>query len=44
MRAMLDCGGDHAAVLARFLGTLTPQQEATLAALIRQHQREGGEG
>ena len=43
MRAMLDRGGDHAAVLARFLGTLTPQQEATLAQLITQHQAAGGE-
>ena len=43
MHALLDRGGDHAAVLARFLGKLTPQQEATLAALIAQHQAEGGE-
>lgn len=35
MRAMLDRGGDHAAVLSRFLGTLTPEDEATLAALLR---------
>jgi predicted transcriptional regulator len=37
MWAMLDRAGDHAAVLARFLGTLTPQQEATLARLINAH-------
>jgi predicted transcriptional regulator len=43
MRAMLDRGGDHAAVLARFLGTLTAQEEATLAALITEHQAAGGE-
>lgn len=45
MRAMLDRGGDHAAVLARFLGTLNPQEEATLAQLITQQRRAaGGDG
>jgi predicted transcriptional regulator len=45
MHAMLDRGGDHAAVLARFLGTLTPQEEATLTQLItQQRQAEGGDG
>jgi predicted transcriptional regulator len=34
MQAMLDKGGDHAAVLARFLHTLTAEDEATLAALL----------
>jgi predicted transcriptional regulator len=34
MRAMLDRGGDHAAVLTRFVGTLTPDDEATLAKLL----------
>jgi predicted transcriptional regulator len=34
MQAMLDKGGDRAAVLARFLGTLTAEDEATLAALL----------
>lgn len=34
MQAMLDKGGDHAAVLSRFLRTLTPEDEATLAALL----------
>jgi predicted transcriptional regulator len=34
MQAMLDKGGDHAAVLARFLHTLAPEDEATLAALL----------
>jgi predicted transcriptional regulator len=43
MRAMLDRGGDHAAVLARFLGTLTPQEEATLARLLAVHRDQGGE-
>jgi predicted transcriptional regulator len=43
MRAMLDRGGDHAAVLARFLGTLTPQEETTLAQLITDHQAADGE-
>ena len=31
---MLDRGGDHAAVLTRFVGTLTPDDEATLAKLL----------
>jgi predicted transcriptional regulator len=43
MRAMLDRGGDRAAVLARFLGTLSPQEEATLAELISRHRAEGGD-
>jgi predicted transcriptional regulator len=43
MRAMLDRGGDHAAVLARFIGTLTPQEEATLAQLIAEHQAQDDE-
>lgn len=34
MRALLDKGGDHAAVLTRFLGSLTSEDEATLAALL----------
>jgi predicted transcriptional regulator len=34
MRAMLDRGGDHAAVLTRFVGALTPDDEATLAKLL----------
>jgi predicted transcriptional regulator len=38
MRAMLDRGGDHAAVLTRFIGTLTPAEEATLARLLTEHQ------
>jgi predicted transcriptional regulator len=43
MRAMLDRAGDHTAVLSRFLGSLTQQQEATLARLINEHRLEGGE-
>lgn len=43
MHAMLDRGGDHAAVLTRFLGTLTADQEATLAQLLHQHQATSGE-
>ncbi len=35
MHAMLDRGGDHAAVLSRFIGTLTAEEEATLAALLK---------
>jgi predicted transcriptional regulator len=44
MRAMLDRSGDHTAVLARFLGTLSPQQEATLARLVNEHRGEGDDG
>jgi predicted transcriptional regulator len=43
MRAMLDRGGDHTAVLARFVGTLSAQEEATLARLIAEHRRRDGE-
>lgn len=39
MRAVLDRGGDHAAVLSRFVGTLTPAEEAMLAELLN---RSGG--
>lgn len=42
MRAMLDRGGDHAAVLTRFLGTLTPDEEATLSQLLNQPKTAGG--
>jgi predicted transcriptional regulator len=34
MRAMLDRGGDHAAVLSRFVGTLSEDEERTLAGLL----------
>jgi len=42
MRAMLDKGADHAAVLSRFLRVLSPEDEATLARLLRQ-EHAGGE-
>ncbi len=42
MRAMLDKGADHAAVLSRFLRVLSPEDEATLARLLRR-ERPGGE-
>jgi predicted transcriptional regulator len=44
MRAMLDRGGDHAAVLTRFLGTLTADEEATLANLLARQRAAGGGG
>jgi predicted transcriptional regulator len=43
MRAMLDRGGDRAAVLSRFLGTLSPEEEATLAQLLDRQRTSGGE-
>jgi len=43
MRAMLDRGGDHAAVLTRFLGTLSADEEATLAQLLNHPKAAGGE-
>jgi predicted transcriptional regulator len=42
MRAMLDKGADHAAVLSRFLRVLSPEDEATLAQLLRRP-RPGGD-
>ena len=42
MRAMLDRGGDHAAVLTSFLGTLSPDEEATLALLVNRQRAAGG--
>jgi predicted transcriptional regulator len=44
MRAMLDHGGDHAAVLSRFLGTLSAQEESTLAELLSRQHAHGGAG
>ncbi len=41
MRAMLDRGGDHAAVLTRFLGSLTPEDESTVAALLHRSAERG---
>ncbi len=34
MRAVLDRGGDQAAVLSRFVGTLSPEEEKTLSRLL----------
>ena len=34
MRAVLDRGGDQAAVLSQFVGTLSPEEEKTLARLL----------
>lgn len=42
MRAMLDRGGDQAAVLSRFLNTLTATEEATLAKLLDAHRADDG--
>jgi predicted transcriptional regulator len=42
MRAMLDKGADHAAVLSRFLRVLSAEDEATLAALLHPD-RPGGD-
>ena len=44
MHAMLDRGGDHAAVLSRFLGTLSAEEEATLTALLNTSTAEPGPG
>jgi predicted transcriptional regulator len=41
MRAMLDRGGDHAAILAQFVGTLSRDEETTLARLLRHRSRTG---
>lgn len=41
MRAMLDKGADHAAVLSRFLGVLSPEDEATLTRLLRRGRMSG---
>jgi predicted transcriptional regulator len=43
MQAMLDKGGDHAAVLARFLRTLTAEDEATLAELLNRARADGSD-
>lgn len=41
MQAMLDKGGDHVAVLRRFLRTLSTEDETALADLLERQQREG---
>jgi predicted transcriptional regulator len=40
MRAMLEKSGDHAAVLSRFLRTLTPEDSLTLTELMRHRGRK----
>jgi predicted transcriptional regulator len=42
MRAMLDKGGDHAAVLTRFLRSLSHEDEATIADLLSRQRGESG--
>ncbi len=44
MRLMLDRGADHAAVLTRFVGTLSPDEEAMLARLLSENQTPAGRG
>jgi predicted transcriptional regulator len=39
MRAVLDRGSDREAVLARFVGELTAEDERTLAALLQSNNR-----
>jgi predicted transcriptional regulator len=39
MRAVLDRGGDHAAVLTRFLGTLSDDEKRTVAEVLRPTRR-----
>lgn len=41
MQAMLEKGGDRAAVLSRFLRTLSPEDEATLADLLERQRTDG---
>ena len=41
MQQVLEAGGDRAAVLSRFLGALSPQDEATLHELLAARDRDG---
>ncbi len=41
MRALLDKGADHAAVLSRFLRALSPEDAATLTHLLGRDRRDG---
>ena len=41
MRATLDRGGDHAAILTRFVSTLSLDEERTLARLLDPHRGSG---
>jgi predicted transcriptional regulator len=45
MRAMLEAGDDRTAVLARFVGALSPEDERLVADMLREgaDHREGGE-
>lgn len=42
MRAVLDAGQDHTAVLTQFLGTLTADEESVLVGLLKGKRRRGG--
>jgi predicted transcriptional regulator len=39
MRAVLDTGADHAAVLTHFIGTLTPDEASVLARVLTDKRR-----
>jgi predicted transcriptional regulator len=41
MRAVLDSGGDQQAVLSRFIGTLSPDEETILRQLLKDRRQEG---
>lgn len=41
MRAVLDAGDDHAAVLTHFIDTLSPEEETVLARLLDAGDRRG---
>jgi predicted transcriptional regulator len=43
MRALLDRGADQTAVLSRFVGTLSPDQERTLARLLTRPDGHGAQ-
>jgi predicted transcriptional regulator len=40
MQALLDKGGDHVAVLRRFVRTLSPEDETALAELLARRQQD----
>lgn len=44
MRAILHKGSDRTAVLSRFVGSLTPEEERTLAGLLGAHRPERRRG
>jgi predicted transcriptional regulator len=41
MQALLDKGGDHVAVLQRFVHTLSLEDETALAELLARHRQDG---